>query len=143
MLYNKQLFLHKPEIGQIGDCWRTAVACIFDLLPEEVPHFQAPYWGEPDAVNAIRDLNEWLKSYGLFYVAAGYNFATVEEALAYSAQIFRGNRILFSGTSKNGTGHVVVARHGEIEWDPAIDDSGIIGPKSNGLFYFAYFIKRF
>ena len=143
MQYHKQLFLHKPLEGLIGDCWRTCIACLFDMHPAEVPHFQAPYWGEPDAANVIRDINEWVKDKGLRYAEFGYNFETVEEALAFSASRFGGTRVLFSGTSKNGTNHIVVARHGEIEWDSAIDNSGIVGPSDNGLFYFSFFVKVF
>ena len=39
---------------------------------------------------------------------------------------------LFSGTSKNGTNHVVIARDGAIVHDTALDDAGIVGPTDTG-----------
>ncbi len=37
MLQHRQLFLHEPERRSFGDCHRTALACLLNLPPEEVP----------------------------------------------------------------------------------------------------------
>ena len=34
-----QEFIHKPEIGQHGDCQRVVIASLMNLPMSEVPHF--------------------------------------------------------------------------------------------------------
>ncbi len=36
MTPNKQLNLHEPAAGVIGDCWRTCIACLLDKSPSDV-----------------------------------------------------------------------------------------------------------
>ena len=38
MTPHKQLNRHRPEEGVFGDCYRTAIACLLDLRPQDVPH---------------------------------------------------------------------------------------------------------
>lgn len=35
----KQAFLHKPEEGVYGDCYRTCIACLLGIDRDAVPHF--------------------------------------------------------------------------------------------------------
>lgn len=39
MTPEKQLFTDGPPVRPAGDCWRTCIAMVLDLAPEEVPHF--------------------------------------------------------------------------------------------------------
>lgn len=40
----KQLFTNADEKRPVGDCWRTCIAMLLDLPPEEVPHFVDLYY---------------------------------------------------------------------------------------------------
>jgi len=43
MRFHKQLITnHNPESGIFGDCQRTAIACLLDKHPSDVPHFATP-----------------------------------------------------------------------------------------------------
>jgi hypothetical protein len=43
MTPHKQRFRHDPANGIYGDCWRTAIACLLDIQPEEIPHEHRVY----------------------------------------------------------------------------------------------------
>lgn len=45
---------------------------------------------------------------------------------------------MLSGLSANGANHIVICRNDEIMHDPAIDDSGIVGPMDNGYYYVSF-----
>jgi uncharacterized protein YpmB len=47
---------------------------------------------------------------------------------------------MITGTSKNGVHHVVIGAKGKIIWDPAQDDSGIVGPCSDGYYWVEFLI---
>jgi len=38
MKFYKQKYLHDPGNGVIGDCYRTAIGCILEIDPMELPH---------------------------------------------------------------------------------------------------------
>ena len=39
MIRRRQLFRHEPHNVIYGDCHRTAIACLLDMEPWQVPHF--------------------------------------------------------------------------------------------------------
>jgi hypothetical protein len=43
--------------------------------------------------------------------------------------------------SKNGCSHVVIAKGDQIVHDPAIDNSGIIGPNDDGFYHVGFLLK--
>lgn len=53
-----QQFEHDPENGIIGDCFRTSVACVLEVLPDKIDHVHAEKYQEMEsAINAsIADL---------------------------------------------------------------------------------------
>ncbi len=64
--YYKQLHRHDSEDGLIGDCWRTCIANLLGLKPQQVPHFMALHWGDgKDSEPARKAANEWLAQYNL------------------------------------------------------------------------------
>ncbi len=134
MIYRKQLNLHKPEEGIIGDCWRTCIACILDLQPDAVPHFVEHHWNEPDATKSLKILREYLAPRNLSYVEFPYN-CSLEELLTSAGYTLPEVHYILSGTSANKCNHSVVAKGNKIVWDPAIDDSGIIGPMDDGYYW--------
>ena len=143
MLFNKQLFKHNPENGIIGDCHRTAIACILNLQPEDVPHFMGEFWLE-DVANgtckANKAFDDWLESKNLLIANTPYECSLEVLLECQSVQNPKAIYIL-GGTSKNGTNHSVVAKGGEIIWDPAIDSSDIVGPMDDGFYWVSYLVS--
>lgn len=142
MKFNKQKFLHNPKNGIIGDCHRTAIACILDLEPKEVPHFMGDFWVE-DCTNGTNKANQafdnWLKENNLILTHTCYE-CSLEYLLECQLVQNPDAVYILGGMSKNGTNHSVVGKGGEIIWDPAIDDSGIVGPMDDGYFWVSYII---
>ena len=53
MIFHSQLIKHDPDNGQWGDCFRTCIACIFNVHNvTDVPHFGT--MGHTQKNNAIR-----------------------------------------------------------------------------------------
>lgn len=138
MIFQKQLFLHKPEEGFYGDCVRTVFACLLDLTPEEVPHFAEKYWH--DVEGWVKAEGEFLASHGLRALRIGWQCQKVEEVLAGMPYVCPSIYYILGGQSRNGTDHVVIGLNDEIVWDPARDDSGIVGPLSSGQFDTTFFV---
>ena len=77
----KQLNLHRPEEGLIGDCFRTCIACLLDMpAPDHVPHaYELAGWDNENSTEAHKLLNEYLKTFNLRYVE--YPVQATEETL--------------------------------------------------------------
>lgn len=125
MKFNKQLFNHNPEEGVYGDCHRTAIACILDLEPSEVPA------AGPEEFSSDAKFHEffrkWLHTRGLNY----FEVAIVGDLMTILSNMELLNPDIYwilGGTSQNGTGHSVVCKGGRIIWDPSQTNSGISGP---------------
>ena len=132
MTPHKQLFRHNPEQGVYGDCFRTAIGCLLDLAPVDVPHFAE---GTDSGREALDRAAVWLKHRDLAMFTVAFGGETpVADVLAHMGVMNPGVYYLLSGTSRNGTNHTVVAHGGEIVHDPALDDSGIVGPMDHGMF---------
>jgi len=135
LIKQKQLYRHNPEQGEFGDCHRTAIACLLDLKPEEVPNFGVHH----------ADINKFFLMCDEFLRDAGYvsvdvwldGKLTPQEALnALQPDVY----YLFCGQSRSGYNHTVIATQGEIAWDPSLDDTGIIGPCDNGYYGFTLLV---
>lgn len=137
MIKRKQLFRHRPAEGVIGDCHRTAIACLLDLEPEAVPHFGEIYFGEPELFNAA--FEGWLKRNGYRTVIIPYN-APLEDVLASIGHQNDGAYYLLGGTSRTGVNHTVIGCGNEIAHDPSIDDSGIVGPCDDGYYWVTFLV---
>lgn len=78
MIAYDQRILHDPDVGLVGDCFRTSLACILEEDPESVPHF---YHDMCTPQIAIPRVNEFLKPRGLgyieFHIAASTRLATI------------------------------------------------------------------
>lgn len=134
----KQLNRHDPDKGVIGDCWRTAIACLLDMHPREVPHF-CDGANFHDVAAATAMLREWLAPLGMGIVELPYT-GELDAVLGTISHFNPNTYYLLAGTSRNGTGHVVVVRDGCIVWDPAIDDSGIVGPAESGHYWVSFLV---
>jgi hypothetical protein len=141
MKLTKQLNLHKPEEGVWGDCFRTALACLLNLDPEEVPHFNDRSDGRNDE-DVSREVNKWIRKQGLALISVFFTGETPIEAVLATADYGSfGLPFLLSGTSRTGVDHVVICHRGEIVWDPSQVDSGIIGPMANGQWLVEWLVR--
>lgn len=138
MTPSKQLFLHKPEEGQIGDCWRTCIACLLNKRPEEVPHFTSNSWGDYSATR--KSTLEYLATLGLSCIEYPVASSVLDDVLSSTHLINPYHYFILSGNSKNGTGHSVICLDSRIVWDPSLDDSGIVGPMSDGYFWISWLV---
>lgn len=137
MRHHKQLFRHRPDEGIFGDCLRTAVACLLDLEPADLPHEHRAMTNVEH--NAIMDA--FLHERGIHRIGVALTTDDIDVALETVKTISDGLPCLFSGTSGNGCNHVVIVQHGRIVHDPAQDDSGIIGPTDTGQFIIEWLVS--
>lgn len=138
MIHRKQRFRHDPDNGVYGDCHRTALACLLDMEPEEVPHFGGDYT-DPGAFH-LRE-SEWLESQGLCAASTAFN-APLEDVLRAQESLNPRVYYLLGGKSRTGCGHTVIGCGGEIVWDPSLDDAGIVAPfDSDGLYWVTWILS--
>lgn len=129
----KQLYLHDPANGQLGDCFRTALACLLDLEPEEVPHFFAT---TKQYKTGIKKSNEWLANRGLYLISIPYLNEDVQAILDTIGGINPGLHYILTGESRTGVNHNVICLNNKVVWDPSLTNAGIIGPcKPDGMFW--------
>lgn len=136
-----QLFRHDPDNGIYGDCFRTVIACLLRMRPEEVPHF----CDGPDDGKSMERVHEFLEPLGFAYISLPFpasELPELEQMLAIGAHHSRGLHWVLMGKSRNGTNHVVICKGDQIIHDPSIDQSGIVGPSSDGLWWFELLVMR-
>lgn len=132
MTPHKQLNLHKPDEGIIGDCYRTCIACLLDLHPSEVPHFYKSIDEDLCEGNKRARLFLQQRKLELFDMAVA---GSLEDVLASAGSMNPDCYWMLTGESRTGCNHIVICKGGEIVHDPSLTDSGIIGPTKNGCFY--------
>ncbi len=115
--YYKQLHRHDPDEGLIGDCWRTCIANLLGLKPQQVPHFLEDHWQDGHGGDAyIVATKAWL---------AKRNLQIVEICLdAYDPNGTRhfGDALYILGgqTDESGIGHVCIGKgHFQVVHNPA------------------------
>jgi hypothetical protein len=123
--FNKQLIKHDPENGQWGDCFRTAISCLLDLEPQDVPHFCD---NDADARAVVGNTRAWLAQRGLSYIEIPYD-AEPDVVLQCMAQLGPEQHWILGGRSTKAD-HVVVCCGGKIINDPS--GNGIVGRCSDG-----------
>lgn len=135
----KQKFLHDPDNGIFGDCYRTCLAVLLDLERDDVPHFantmESGEWR--DVVQPKFDA--WLLGRGFVEVVMAFN-CDRDGVLALMKQVNPKVYYMLSGMSRNGTNHVVVCKGDQIVCDTSINESGIIGPCSDGYYWIAFLV---
>lgn len=94
-----------------GNCWQTAVACVLDLEPEQVPHFVGA-----EVAGIVDDW--WIYSYTWMF-HHNLNLINLERHL------YTGEYYLVMGKTIRGTYHVCVYQNGKIVHDPHPDASGL------------------
>jgi hypothetical protein len=143
MIKQHQMFRHDPDSGVYGDCHRTAIACLLDIHPEEVPHFgqttmEAKKRGETH--DWVADVERFLNSRGLTQVDVVYSGVTLDDLFRFMRARNPHTLYLLGGSSPRGSDHTIICRGGEFEWDPHPDGGFVIGPMSNGLFEVSFLL---
>jgi hypothetical protein len=120
----RQLFEHNPP-HSYGDCFRTALGCLLDLPPEQVPHF-AQDTGECDRDVTDDRANEWLAKRGLFLFELHFTYE-LPDLLEWMQRLHPDVYYLMTGKSKRDFCHISVYCGDQLACDPHGDD-GIVGP---------------
>ena len=137
----KQLNLHKPQEGLIGDCFRTVIGCLLDLEPELVPHFtELGGWDSPDFSKARRLCNEWLEQFNLKYCEYPIQCSVADLGI-YLDCYYKDVYVQIGCNSKHG-GHSVVMKNDDYIWDPSRDNSGCVGPMDDGYFWVGLLVQH-
>ena len=138
MTPQKQRFRHRPEVGEYGDCHRTAIACLLDLDRDSVPNFGEHY----DDTKAFFDaVDAFLREHGFATVDVAFK-APLDDLLAYQATVNPHAYYMLAGMSNRGLNHTVVACGGEIAWDPHPDGTALVGPCDDGYYWSTYIVPR-
>lgn len=131
MRFQKQAFRHQPELGIYGDCHRTVLACMLDMDREDVPNFGKDFL---DNVKFQKEVNDWLATQGFIETHFAFN-TSLEEVFRMMGTIMHSTYYILGGNSKNDVGHSVIGMGNQIVWDTSLDDSGIVGPMNNDLYW--------
>jgi hypothetical protein len=131
MRIQKQLNSHRPEIGQHGDCHRTAIAVILGLEAKNVPHF----CDTDDTEESLQRERAWLEARGLTHIHWVFpGTFTLAEMLEQSRPLKNVPAVLL-GRSSRGVNHSVVVLNGQIVCDPATggpNPAALAGPAIGG-----------
>lgn len=107
-----------------GNCWQTCVACILDVDAAELP-----YQNAPSKFSYTNRLNSYLeKHHGLAYVEVHQPVITALSPP--ELHLMAGPTVR---TPASGVHHVVVARRGQLVWDPHPSRAGLTAVERWGL----------
>lgn len=114
----------------LGDCWRTAIACLLDLdHPGDVPHFVEIH--RDDEATSL----DWWEASKRFVETARPGVTL--ECYAPTFPVYDGDwpsRVIASGPSPRGPfAHSVLvhAKDGTLAWDPHPSRAGLAGPPTD------------
>jgi hypothetical protein len=136
---HQQLFRHDPENGVYGDCFRTVIACLMRLKPEEVPHVVGPGTTSDVSNSAMR---KFLSAHGFVLLEIAFpGEMPLADALHLGGVLSHGMHWILSGRSRNGCNHVVICKEAEIVHDTSIDQSGIVGPTDVDQWWIGWLVR--
>ena len=138
MKRHQQLLRHDPDNDQMGDCFRTVIACLLDMRPDQVPHFMADSKTEMPEVWC--DVDRWLLEHGYRFVDFPMQTNDLGGWLKQMQAAWPDLRWILSGGSPRGTDHCVIIEGGRITHDPHPDGGGIVEPDSTGHFWMGFLL---
>lgn len=145
MQKHDQLIENYPGDGQFGDCYRTAIACVLEMPPEEVPHFYNGDHSTLDLDECWIEITGWLNEMGYNIIPVTYDGEySLDQILSHGARTANGMHWFLSGSS-GSSGHVVVCKDNEIIHDPSKksrSSGGLIGPCNNGFWEVEILVKN-
>lgn len=135
MKYHIQKYRHDVTTNVVGDCYRTALACILDKDIEEVPHVSQVDYNNAKAFK--EHFNTYLATLKLKEIDIPYNgdTTTLETVLQQMSFLNPNTLYMISGRS-SVENHVVIAYHDKIICDTATgEEHTLIGPTLQGLYW--------
>lgn len=140
MRKHKQLLLHQPHNEIFGDCHRTALACLLNLEPHEVPHFVQLSYTQPEYDWQIGK-RKWLNDRGLDFV--DICFDNIENLFNFMDGWNPDALYLLGGRSPRGTDHTVIGHGGGFYHDPHPEGGFLVGPLSSGYYGVTFLVPKF
>ena len=122
-----QLNKHDPDNGSIGDCYRTALGCILNIPPQEIPNFVEKETWDIDS-------KDWLatQDYHKIEISPWNNLDTLLDHMEfYNPNIY----YLLLGQSVRGVNHWFVCCNDKIVHDPSGRNGYPIGPADNQYYF--------
>lgn len=108
MKYHMQRIPHDPANGQNGDCFRTSIACMLDMEPEDVPHFADYTDDDRGDRDYLKDARDWLlQNHGLSLACTGFELSP-RRLLNYMKRANPGITYLMVGKGAIGVPHCVI-----------------------------------
>lgn len=143
MKFHKQLCEHNPNNHQYGDCFRTVLACLLDLEPEQVPHFVElyPSDSQKESPEMRAHILKFLKEHdcSLFDIPCQH-YGPPEEIMKFIEALNGENMCyILSGMSRN-TAHSVICKGSSVFWDPSPASIGLTGP-IEGVYWISLLIS--
>ena len=135
MQYHTQLIKHNSTQGQFGDCYRTALACILDMEPEEVPDYS-------NNESFAELTNEWLLEKGLKRFSIAYSGENYRDLICDMSINNSGIYYLLFAQSPSKTNHCYVCLNDDIIHDPSGRDETPIGPCDDGYFWIEVLVSK-
>lgn len=119
----------QTALAPVGNCWQTAIACLLEVDPGQLPDQATNDYKLVDGQWVGRSYNNVLQQYlrthhGLVYL----ELQTPKEGLAMLAIKDPGWHIITGRTvrtDERGIRHSVVGRYGEVAWDPHPSRAGL------------------
>jgi hypothetical protein len=136
MEFHRQLITnHNPDDGIFGDCQRTAIACLLNKFPSEVPNFATPEtWNNGETFDL--KIREYLKERGLSWFCLAYDGNPDVDTLLHAiGHLNPDNYYMLCGQSTRGINHVVVCKGTKIIHDPHPSDSKLSSPCDDGYWW--------
>ena len=127
MIEVQQTVMHDPENGKIGNCFSAVLASLLHLQIEEVPLFVSDGW--------LKDLNLWLRQFGLAYVVLdGMREYCQEKGVLVLHHEIAGKSPRSTDSEDGAFNHACVGIDGEFVFDPHPSNAGFIGKGTCGVF---------
>jgi hypothetical protein len=117
-----------------GNCWQTAIACVLEVSPETLPDQSVcDLWNKSDP----EESGTWTRKEPFYqneigaYLRRHHNLAyvSIQPYMLHCLEVKTPGIHFMSGktvrTQMLKTNHVVVARHGELLWDPHPSRAGL------------------
>lgn len=116
-----------------GNCWQTVVASVLEVPPERLPDQTVCDLGEMPKYRYQNELGAYLrKHHNLAYVSLQPYFMGVLEVRAPGVHFMSGETVR---TPETKARHVVIARYGELLWDPHPSRAGL-----TSVFYWSFLV---
>lgn len=131
MQYHKQLNKHDPKNGIYGDCYRTAIACILDKNPTDVPHV----FDLDDLGLQNKMMREFLDGLGLRLLNIAYSLDSISDVLKVGENNIGEMHWILCGMSEREINHCVVCFGGTMIHDPHPSGSFLTGPSDDGYWH--------